>query len=348
MRKRVVFPLLVMATLLLWAALLTVQLMAQEDSGSIPGLTLVSDNPGEMVISWSLPDTEPSDYRISWAPVGEGFLSYRGPNEAGRGNDYPVGSSLSYAVTGLSAGAEYKVRMRARYNAGEYAGNPWSGPWANATITLASAPDPAPEPTEEPTPAPEPRDGTVQPKDTQSGDQCPDPTPTEIVVSSVPIQVSSTASDYFVLYANVGGSDIPVQVKRGESGTTTLEENIKALPASDYRVEKYAVADPADVDGDCLDDLTDPSPLNHSYRVELDPADGAMVIADSAHFWNLATTYGTVRFTLIEVDSSTPELYFQNTKTHQSHLPFLDLLGIDVHLQNLGPRVASIRFVHFP
>ena len=182
----------------------------------------------------------------------------------------------------------------------------------------------------EPTPAPEPRDGTVQPKDTQSGDQCPDPTPTKIVVSRVPIEVSSTTSDYFVLYANVGGSDIPVQVKRGESGATTLEENIKALPASDYRVEKYAVADPADVDGDCLDDLADPSPLNHSRRVELDPADGAMVIADSAHFWELANI-GVVRFTLIEVDSSTPELYFQNTNTHQSHLPFLDLLSIDVH-----------------
>ena len=31
------------------------------------------------------------------------------------------------------------------------------------------------------------------------------PTATEIAVSSVPIEVSSTTSDYFVLYANVGG-----------------------------------------------------------------------------------------------------------------------------------------------
>ena len=91
------------------------------------------------------------------------------------------------------------------------------------------------------------------------------PTAIEIAVSSVPIVVSSTTSDYFVLFANVDGNDIPVQVKRGASGTTILEENIKALPASDYRVEKYAVAEPADVDGDCLDDLADPSPLNHSH-----------------------------------------------------------------------------------
>ena len=40
-------------------------------------------------------------------------------------------------MTGLPAGEDYKVRMRARYNAGQYADNPWSGPWEKATITLA-------------------------------------------------------------------------------------------------------------------------------------------------------------------------------------------------------------------
>ena len=154
------------------------------------------------------------------------------------------------------------------------------------------------------------------------------PTATQIAVSSVPIAVSSTTSDYFVLYANVNGNDIPVQVKRGESGTTTLEENIIALPASDYRVEKYAVADPADVDGDCLDDLADPSPLNHSHRIELDPADGTMVIADHAQFEELAN-WGVVKFTLVELGSSTPEIYFQNTKIHSGHASFADFLGID-------------------
>ena len=154
------------------------------------------------------------------------------------------------------------------------------------------------------------------------------PTATEIAVSSVPIQVSSTTSDYFVLYANVNGKDIPVQVKRGESGTTILEENIKALPASDYRVEKYSVADPADVDGDCLDDLADPSPLNHSHRIELAPEDGAMMIADHAHFEELANA-GVVKFALVELGSSTPEIYFQNSNTYSLHSAFLDLLGIN-------------------
>ena len=182
----------------------------------------------------------------------------------------------------------------------------------------------------EPTPVPAPRGVTVQPSNAQSGDPCSDPapTPTEITVSSVPIEVSSTTSDYFVLYANVGGNDIPVQVKRGVSGTTTLEENIKALPASDYRVEKYAVADPADVDMDCLDDLADTSPLNHSHRFELDPEDGAMTIANPARFEELANA-GVVKFVLVEMASSTPEIYFQNTEKYFLHIPFAALLGID-------------------
>ena len=197
----------------------------------------------------------------------------------------------------------------------------------------------------EPTPDPAPRGVAVQASDAQSGDPCPggdyDPTPTEIAVSSVPIEVSSTTSDYFVLYANVGGNDIPVQVKRGESGTTTLEENIKALPASDYRVEKYAVAAPADVDLDCLDDLADPSPLNHSHRLELDPEDGAMMIANQAHFEELANA-GVVKFVLVELGSSTPEIYFQNTEKYLLHIPFAALLGIDDGNTVWGP--AEIKY----
>ena len=51
--------------------------------------------------------------------------------------------------------------------------------------------------------------------------------------------------------------DLPVLVKRGEAGTTTLAENVEALPVERYSVEKYLIADPADVDGDCVDDITE-------------------------------------------------------------------------------------------
>ena len=58
-------------------------------------------------------------------------------------------------------------------------------------------------------------------------------------VTAVPIVVASTTSEYFVLYAKheVDGTemDLPVLVKKGEAGTTTLAENVEALPADRYR-----------------------------------------------------------------------------------------------------------------
>ena len=87
------------------------------------------------------------------------------------------------------------------------------------------------------------------------------PTPTEVAVSAVPIVVESTTADYFVLYAShdVDGETVwyPVKVAFGEEGATTLAENVTALPVERYRVEKYSIADPAEVDGDCTDDITE-------------------------------------------------------------------------------------------
>ena len=94
------------------------------------------------------------------------------------------------------------------------------------------------------------------------------PTPTAVEVDAVPIVVESTTDDYFVLYVkhDVDGAEVelPVLVKLGESGTMTLAENVEALPKERYRVEKYLIADPADVDGDCVDDITELNDLgNH-------------------------------------------------------------------------------------
>ena len=44
---------------------------------------------------------------------------------------------------------------------------------------------------------------------------------------------------------------------RGEAGTTTLTDRLKPLSADKYRVEKYQVAKPGDLDGDCVDDITE-------------------------------------------------------------------------------------------
>ena len=126
---------------------------------------------------------------------------------------------------------------------------------------------------------------------------CPDPTPTAVAVTSVPIEVTSTPADYFVLYVSheVDADttvEIPVLVKRGEAGTTTLTENIEALPAEGYRVEKYLITDPADVDGDCIDDITElddygnKNPVNFAASLALN--DGAVTIPDHNTFEGLS------------------------------------------------------------
>ena len=183
--------------------------------------------------------------------------------------------------------------------------------------------------------------------------ECPvdAPTPVEVTVTSVPIVVTSTTNDYFVLYVShdVDGSDveIPVLVKRGSAGTTTLAENVEALPAERYRVEKYLIADPADVDGDCIDDITElgdlgnMSPVNPAAAIEL--SDGAVVVLDTQTYDALAVG-GYFKFGLIGMDTDRPSVYFINTKTHPTHQTFLDdrsinrqrvILGAIAYNQNL-------------
>ena len=93
--------------------------------GAVTGLTLSSDAPGSLTIRWDIPSPSPTDYRINWARSDQEFLSWRSPNEALRGNEYPDGNTNSLTLTGLTEGAEFRVQMRARYRTGQF----WSGPW---------------------------------------------------------------------------------------------------------------------------------------------------------------------------------------------------------------------------
>ena len=124
------------------AALLLAGLVAPAGGSSVRGafanLQLVSSVPGELTISWDLPDPQPSDYRIMWAEEGLGFLSYRFANEALRGNEYPDGEALSVTLTGLTEGATYKVKARSRYSRGGWNNSRWSGPWSNEVTASVS------------------------------------------------------------------------------------------------------------------------------------------------------------------------------------------------------------------
>ena len=175
------------------------------------------------------------------------------------------------------------------------------------------------------------------------------PTAVDVSVTAVPIVVTSTTADYFVLYASLdveGGTvDYVVQVILGEDGTTTLSENVVALPMDRYRVEKYLVSDPADVDGDCIDDITelgDPvglNPMNPGMAVEI--ADGALSIPDLATFEKLGTPglaggMSRIKFSIFEIETDRPSVYFQDTKKYDRHVYFADGIGLDEEPDFIG------------
>ena len=172
------------------------------------------------------------------------------------------------------------------------------------------------------------------------------PVPVDVAVASVPIVVESTAAEYFVLYVRHDldadtTEEIPVLVKRGAAGTTPLAENLEALPKERYRVKKFLIADPADVDGDCIDDITelaDPvgmNPVNPAAAIAL--TDGAVAIPDEETFTALSAVFASrsggwirvVKFLLGDTDTDRPLVYFMNTSKHLSHQSFTDAVGLE-------------------
>ncbi len=190
------------------------------------------------------------------------------------------------------------------------------------------------------------------------------PTPMAVTVTTVPIVVVSTPEEYFVLYVrhDVDGAtvEVPVLVKRGEAGTTTLAENVVALPAERYRVKKYRIADPADIDGDCIDDLAelaDPVGMNpvNPTAAAIALTDGAVAVPDRETFETLSyqgtritpnlVGFEVVKFVLEGIDvrrdyadhDAVPRVYFMNTDTHQLHIEFMNAVDDALGLSQIRP-----------
>ena len=108
-------------------------------SGGIQQVTLVSDAPGELTLSWQVPSPAPFNYRVQWARQDLQYLSYQSANETHRGNEYPAGDVTEVTLSGLSEGATYKVQMRARHrdDAGTFNASRWT---EEVTATVSTTP----------------------------------------------------------------------------------------------------------------------------------------------------------------------------------------------------------------
>ena len=122
---------LLVAVIALIGSGLTGNAHAQAGNDSIPSLTLDSNEPGQLVINWQTPEQAPTDYRIRWANSSIGFPSYNSPNEAERGNEYPLAGVTTLTLNNLTPGDSYKVQMRSRYYNADRTVRESSGPWTD-------------------------------------------------------------------------------------------------------------------------------------------------------------------------------------------------------------------------
>ncbi len=301
------------------------------DEASSPSHLTAVIADGEVILNWSSPAHDAASV------TGYEILRRQRPKEGEIARLILVADTGSTATTYTDAtanepGTRYTYRVKA------LRGSAKSARSNAARVDVAEEVDQTAPP-----PTPALRGVTVQPSDAQA-ETCPggvyNPTPTAVDVTAVPIVVASTTSEYFVLYAKheVDGTvlDLPVLVKKGETGTTTLAENVEALPAERYRVEKYLIADPADVDGDCVDDITElndlgaMNPVNPAADVPLN--DGAVALPDRATFETYAYANSDeklfLKYLVFDVDTDRPRVYFQNSNLYNSHREFTDAIGL--------------------
>ena len=152
--------------------------------------------------------------------------------------------------------------------------------------------------------------------------------------------VESTAEEYFVLYvlldpAPLLPSEVLVSVTLGQEPTTMLADRLSALPKERYRVEKYLISDPADVDGDCIDDVTElqdsgMNPVNPAPAIPF--ADGVVAIPDHETFEAIVRE-NSITFMVMGLWSDTPAVYFINNETHIGFVSNLNLRANPLYWQ---------------
>ena len=89
-----------------------------------------ADETGQLRITWTAPNSDPTDYHINWTKSTEEYPA----NTAEAGNAHPTGTT--HTLAGLEFDTDYKIRVRARYSDGENAANPWNGPWTETTVQV--------------------------------------------------------------------------------------------------------------------------------------------------------------------------------------------------------------------
>ena len=195
---------------------------AQNADGAIAGLTLTSDSPGTLTVSWDAASPVPTDYRVDWAKSTEDYQSWKVDD----GHVYTAETATTTTITDLSHDTEYKIRMRARYYRGEHEGKSWGGPWATATITVAG------EPAETPTPEPvQEEESTTAAGTIETLTATDDDTGQLVLTWGSPAAPNATPTDYHVSWAK-STEDYPADT--AEAGNDHPTDTTLTLTGLDF------------------------------------------------------------------------------------------------------------------
>ena len=222
--------------MLLAAVVVPVGAGAQSANGSVSGVVASSDAPGVLTVSWDAPSQAPTDYRVSWAQVGDPYLSWRDPS----GNAYPAAES--HTVEELVAGAEYKVKVRARY----FGNTHWSGPWTDE-VTVRIQDDPPAAPTD-----------LAASSVTHDSVTLTWTAPSSSAVTGYKVFRGADAESLSVIEADTGGTDTEF-TDSSVAAATQYVYSVLALSADGDGAESgiFTVATPADDTGSSAENVED-------------------------------------------------------------------------------------------
>lgn len=155
------------------------------------------------------------------------------------------------------------------------------------------------------------------------------------------LTVAAAPEFYYVLF---GPQNRARSLVRGNVGEAVLTEALPARPAEEYTVRRYPISQPADQDGDGIDDLSEfdaiPSLSPFNPTPPLDLTDGASFVPDRTTFDSLAffseepannnplSQREFLKIYVTDNASDSLRLYFMNTRTHEAHVHFADAIGI--------------------
>ena len=239
---RSIFLSVMLLAAIIFGALYVEVAQAQGVNGAITGLTLSSDAPGSLTVSWDAASPNPTDYRVDWAKSDEDYQSWK----INEGHKYPDPSATTTTITDLAYDTEYKIRMRARYYRGEYYGKSWGGPWATASLQVAGTPEEesAPEPPAPPklTPTTEPVRRDSPPQQQTTLPAAPNLTGTLLTPEGEVMLMWQNPSDdtitgYQVLRGPAADNLVVIEGDTGSSGTSYTDTSPPTGQTHTYAVK---------------------------------------------------------------------------------------------------------------